>query len=52
MTKSELLKLAQVAVLNQEGIGEFDKLEVLRVLMDEEYIARISEKIEEEKKNG
>ena len=48
MKKSEALKLAMFAVLGYDAIGKADKLEVLKVLIDEERIALYSEKEEEE----
>ena len=51
MKKSELLKLAELAVLTCEDITDDNKLEILKVLMEEENIALICEKDEEEE-NG
>jgi hypothetical protein len=51
MKKSQAFKMAQLAVLANERISAYDKLEVLKVLMDEEHIALICEKDEEEE-NG
>jgi hypothetical protein len=41
--------MAQMAVLTNENILPSEKLEILRVLMDEENVQRICEKLEAEK---
>ena len=48
--KSECFKKAQCAVLEYPLISAEDKLEVLRVLMTEEDIAKLTEKYEAEKR--
>ena len=50
MKKSEIYRKAQVAVLKTETIGVFEKLEVLRELMDREDTALFCEKREEEER--
>ena len=51
MKKSLIYQLAQMAVLEYE-IDALDKLEILRVLMDEEGIAKMMEKAEAEKRQA
>lgn len=48
MKKSEALKLAMFAVMGYDAICKADKLEVLKVLIDEESTALFVEKEEEE----
>ena len=48
MKESHAYKLAQIAVLRTDAICTTDKLEVLRLLMDKEDVAKFVEKIEEE----
>lgn len=47
MKKSEIYKVAQVAVLRADKIGDCTKLDVLRELMAKEDIALFAEKQEE-----
>jgi hypothetical protein len=49
MKKSKCYQMAQMAVLTNESILPSEKLEILRVLMDEENVQRICEKVEAEK---
>ena len=49
MKKSEMYRLAQIAVVNSQSICVTDKLEVLRELMDAENLALWSEELEENK---
>lgn len=46
MKKSEIYKLAQIAVLKLQDLPEEDKLEALRVLMGDEKLARFGEERE------
>ena len=50
MLKSELLRLAQQAVVESEKMEVAIKLDVLRVLMEEEYVQKICEKSAEANK--
>lgn len=50
MKKSEMYRLAQFAVLNSLSIEAEKKLEILRVLMDDENLAKYSER-QKEKNN-
>lgn len=43
MKKSEMLKKAQIAVINAGFIGNADKLDIIRVLMSEETLAKYQE---------
>lgn len=43
---SEKYKAAQIAVLKSQDICEADKLEILRLLMDDEKFARFGEERE------
>ena len=47
MKKSDIYKVAQIAVVNSASICSVDKLEVLRVLMEREDTERLLEKMEE-----
>ena len=47
MKKSQIYRLAQMAVVNSLCIPAVDKLEVLRELMDKESLAEYVEKQEE-----
>lgn len=49
MKKSEMYKLTQKAVVNSLAIKTDDKLEILRVLMEDENTALWVEKREEKK---
>lgn len=50
MKKSEMFKVAQIAVVNSLSICVTDKLEVLRELMDKEDVALyVEEQAEKEK---
>ena len=49
MKKSEMYRLAQIAVVNSQSICVTDKLEVMRELMDAEKLARFGEEQEEKK---
>jgi hypothetical protein len=50
MKKSEMYKKAQIAILQMDGLTFNDTLEILRVLMDDEEMAKWSEdKAEKEK---
>lgn len=51
MKESVAFKLAQIAVLEYDGICNVDKLAILRVLMEKENVAAFVEKQEEEKEN-
>ena len=51
MKKSELFKLAQVAVVESNHMAAHIKLEVLRVLMAQEEIHKTCEKHEETKES-
>lgn len=50
MKKSEAFKLAQYSVMADDLIESAEKLEVLRILMEAEDIAKYGEKNVEEKK--
>ena len=50
MKKSEVFYIAQLAVVNSLSIDKNEKLEVLRVLMEQEDIAKMVEKHNEELK--
>lgn len=52
MKKSTCFWLAQMAVLGATPITADDKLEILKVLMDEEYVQKICEKKAEETKES
>lgn len=52
MKKSECFKIAQIAVLRNQSIEAEEKLEIIRVLMSEEDIARLVEKREETVESG
>ena len=43
MKKSAMFKAAQRAVLAAEFIDDSDKLDIIKVLMDEEYIQKLCE---------
>lgn len=43
MKKSEMYKLAQVAVVNSQSMNVYQKLEILKELMDAESLAKFSE---------
>lgn len=47
MKKSEIYHLAQIAVLNAATIAPETKIEVLRVLIDDESLATYTEEQEE-----
>lgn len=47
MKKSEIYHLAQVALLNTPTISPENKLEALRVLIDDERVAQYSEEVAE-----
>ena len=49
MKKSEMYRLAQIAVVNSQSICVTDKLEVLKELMDAEKLSRFGEEQEEKK---
>ena len=51
MKKSEIYLKAQIAVLNS-NMNVFDKMAILRELMDREDVAAMNEKFEEEKANA
>ena len=51
MKKSEIYRLAQIAVLQSTTTNYADKLDILRELMDKERVALFVEKQEEEKVN-
>jgi hypothetical protein len=51
MKKSLAYKLAQFAVLRDKDLHDTEKLQVLRVLIDAEDLARFTEQ-EEEKRNA
>ena len=51
MKKSEIYKKAQLAVLGST-LGGYDKLEILRELMEEEKVALFCENREKENENG
>ena len=51
MKKSEIYHLAQITVINTPCIAPERKLEILRVLMEDENLAIYCEK-QEEKKNA
>ena len=46
MTKSEVYRLAQVCVLRDEHIAEARKLEILRILIQQEDLALYTEQKE------
>ena len=50
MKKSQCLKLAQLAVLADSSLLPETKLDVLKVLMDEEYVQKLCEQSTEESK--
>lgn len=50
MKKSEAYKIAMFAVMGYDAIGKENKLDVLKILIDEEKFALYSEKCEEEEK--
>jgi hypothetical protein len=50
MKKSAMYKMAQFAVLTDGTITHKDKLEILRELMDKEYVALFVERQEEKEK--
>lgn len=52
MKKSTCFYFAQMAVLGATSITADDKLEILKVLMDEEYVQKICEKKAEETKES
>ena len=55
MKKSEAFYLAQIAVLHERNLSFRDTLEILRVLMSEEDVAKLIEKRQaekEEQENG
>lgn len=47
MKKSEAYHLAQIAVVNSPCAAPERKLQILRILMDQEYLAKLCEKQEE-----
>lgn len=47
MKKSDIYKVAQIAVVNSASLCSVDKLEVLRVLMEREDTEQLLEKLEE-----
>lgn len=47
MKKSELFKLAQIAVIKDDSLCSEVKLEILKTLMEKEFIERIFEDNEE-----
>lgn len=47
MKKSEIYKMAQIAVLSNTGFNNLTKLEILRELMKEEDLALLCEKQDE-----
>lgn len=49
MKKSKCYRLAQVAVLGESSLTKDEKLEILRVLMEEERVQEICEKVATEK---
>jgi hypothetical protein len=49
MKKSKCYRLAQMAVLGEETLLPSEKLEVLRVLMEQETVQKLVEKGQEEK---
>ena len=51
MKKSDAYRLAQHSVLSDDLIESIDKLEILRVLMEAEDVAKYSEKALAEKEN-
>lgn len=48
MKKSEMFKVAQLSVIRDSRLSDSDKLEIIRLLADEEYTATIIEKRKEE----
>lgn len=50
MKKSEIYNLAQLAVMTNPAIHSAQKLEVLRVLMDDEDLEKFREEREEKEK--
>jgi hypothetical protein len=50
MKKSLIFRLAQIAVLNSATLGNSEKLEILRELMDRESVALFTEKQKEKEK--
>lgn len=53
MKKSEIYHLAQIAVITSQCITPESKIEVMRVLLDEEHLALFVEEREaNEKENG
>lgn len=50
MKKSTMFRVAQFAVLNSNTICDSDKLEVLRLLMDNENVEKYVEDLEEQEK--
>lgn len=51
MKKSKCFWWAQMAVLSNENILPSDKLDILRVLMQEEYTQKLVEKGQEKKES-
>jgi hypothetical protein len=51
MKKSKCFRLAQMAVLGADALLPSDKLDILRVLMEEENVQKICEKHTEEKES-
>lgn len=51
MKESVAFKVAQIAVLEYDGICNIDKLAILRVLMEKENVAAFVEKQHEEGEN-
>lgn len=49
MKKSEAFRKAQMAVLNENALLPSEKLDILRVLMEEENVQKICEKVDAEK---
>lgn len=50
MKKSKCFRVAQMAVLNADALIPSEKLDILRVLMDEEKTAEVLERCEAENK--
>lgn len=52
MKKSLIYKLAQVAVMNHDGLTDLNKLEIMRELIAQEDLALFVEKQEEEEQKA
>lgn len=50
--KSECFRQAQIAVVNSTTLTPSDKLEILKVLMDEEKLQMICEEVEKKKEES